>query len=143
MMKEILLDYLARRNSANPYRDRFLKIDRSTLSVERKLLYREAKFELTAHSSHFSTDILWNRIAALHENYRRYVWNRRGLKLDLAAPLTLAEKIEWIKFNEHNSVFPILCNKLAVRNYVLEKTQKPNILNRILVSDDEGGGNSN
>ncbi len=105
------------------------------LSAERRLLHREATADLVSREDGTDTDIPWNRIANLHENYRRHAWKRRGLTLDLSSPNTLAEKIEWLKFNNHDKLLIRLCDKLAVRDYVLEKTRNPRLLNRII-----GGG---
>ncbi len=137
MLKKVLIEFLSKTNSANLCKDDVSKLDRLMLSTERKLLYREASLESKAHGSQIDSDILWKHIATLHENYRRYAWKRRGLRLDLVAPRTLAEKIEWLKFNDHSSIFVKLSDKLAVRDYVLEMTQAPMLLNRMLIG---GGG---
>ena len=55
------------------------------------------------------------------------------MKLNLSDPKTLAEKIEWLKFNDHNELSIQLCDKLSVRDYVVEKTGNAMLLNRLIV----------
>ena len=121
MSKRIILDYLGKVNSANLNKADFSSFDRLMLSTERRLLSREATKQTEFPKREVVDDSLWNRISAMHENYRHLEWKKRGMKLNLLNPTTLAEKLEWLKFNDHSELHIQLCDKLAVRDYVTEK----------------------
>lgn len=44
-----------------------------------------------------------------------------GYRLNLANPKTFNEKLQWLKFNDRNSLYTILVNKYAVKKYVSAK----------------------
>ena len=129
-----LLDYLAKKNSAYLCKDEFSKFSKLVLSIERRLLHCEARRNAVAPTTDTDDDMFWNRIMTLCENYRRFAWKRIGMKLNLQCPDTLAEKIEWLKFNDHHDTHVQLCDKLGVRDYVIEKTGNSTLLNKLLFS---------
>ena len=57
-------------------------------------------------------------------------WNIKK-NLDLLHPRTLAEKIEWLKLNDHRTVHQRLTDKIAIREYVINSTGNPNLLNAL------------
>ena len=135
MSKRIILDYLGKVNSANLNKADFSSFDRLMLSTERRLLSREATKQTEYPKREAVDDGLWNRISAMHENYRHLEWKKRGMKLNLLNPTTLAEKLEWLKFNDHSELHIQLCDKLAVRDYVTEKIGGANLLNKIIFKE--------
>ena len=42
-------------------------------------------------------------------------------KLDLENPITLNEKLQWMKFNDRNPLYSMVSDKFAVRKYIKEK----------------------
>ncbi len=56
---------------------------------------------------------------------------KQGYKLDLKAPKTYSEKIQWIKLYDHNPSMPICCDKYTVRQFV-ENECCGKILNRLI-----------
>ena len=73
--------------------------------------------------------VIWTKFSALHEMIVCDNWRRKSRVLELSEPRTLAEKIEWLKLNDHREEFIQFTDKLAVRDYVLEKTRNSNLLN--------------
>ena len=66
----------------------------------------------------------------------RWHWGKSGRQLDLHSPKLFSEKIEWLKLNDHRRSFIQYCDKLAVRNCVLERTGDSKILNLVYGSYD-------
>jgi len=79
---------------------------------------------------------IWNKLGELHENFVRWHWDKAGRSLDLQTPELFSEKIEWLKLNDHRELYIQFCDKLAVRDYVLERTGDPCIFNKIYGSYD-------
>ena len=73
--------------------------------------------------------VIWTKFSALHEMSVCDNWRRNSRVLNLSEPRTLAEKIEWLKLNDHREEFIQFSDKVAVRDYVLEKTGNSNLLN--------------
>ena len=73
-------------------------------------------------------DPIWVRLSSLQESYVELRWMERKKKLDLLHPRTLAEKIEWLKLNDHRKVHQVLADKFAVREYVVNATGNPDLL---------------
>ena len=63
------------------------------------------------------------------ETFLKWQYYRKtGQKLNLENPVTYNEKIQWLKLNYRNPLLNRCVDKYAVRNYVLEKTNRPEIL---------------
>ena len=73
--------------------------------------------------------VIWTKFSALHEMSVFDNWRRNSRVLNLLEPRTLAEKIEWLKLNDHREEYIQFSDKVAVRDYVLEKTGNSNLLN--------------
>ena len=73
--------------------------------------------------------VIWAKFSALHEMSVCDNWRRNSRVLNLSEPRTLAEKIEWLKLNDHREEFIQFSDKVAVRDYVLEKTGNSKLLN--------------
>jgi hypothetical protein len=52
---------------------------------------------------------------------KRHYFEMAGYPLNLDAPLTVGDKINWRKIHDRNPSFPVLADKLRVRGYVAEK----------------------
>lgn len=51
----------------------------------------------------------------------KLVWRLRyHTKLNLSAPTGYAEKIQWLKLYDHNPIYPVLVDKLSVRDYIAD-----------------------
>lgn len=63
------------------------------------------------------------RTALLPEKYRlkRRFKRIMGYALNLERPVTLNEKIQWLKLNDRTELHPICADKYAVRDYIKEK----------------------
>lgn len=48
-------------------------------------------------------------------------YKKLGYRLNLANPKTFNEKLQWLKFNDRNSLYTILVDKYAVKKYVSAK----------------------
>ena len=115
------------------------KLWKTRIKLKRKKLKREQqliKKELLNHkdkmgSTPDETDPIWVRLSNLQESYVELRWLKRKNKLDLSNPRTLAEKIEWLKLNDHRKVHQLLTDKFAVREYVINSTGNPNLLNTL------------
>ncbi len=46
---------------------------------------------------------------------------RMGKRLDLENPKTFTEKLQWLKLNDHRSIYTKMADKLGMRSYVEEK----------------------
>ena len=47
-------------------------------------------------------------------------FERHGYRIDLNNPVTLNEKIQWLKLNSRQSISKVLCDKYLVREYIKE-----------------------
>ena len=77
---------------------------------------------------------IWRQLSEIHEGFIRLNWRMMARKLDLSEPSelkTLAEKLEWLKFNDHREELVCMADKVEARRYVLSKTNDPNLLNRL------------
>ena len=64
-------------------------------------------------------DALFNTLIALRWNHNTRVFARDlGYMPNYAAPRSFGEKMQWRKLFDRNSLFPLLSDKLAVRDYV-------------------------
>ena len=88
--------------------------------------YKKEFFSLPDESSP-----IWTQLCDLHENYIRMNWLDRGRAINLNNPRTLAEKLEWLKLNDHREVLIEISDKFAVREYVRRKTNSASLLNRL------------
>ena len=74
---------------------------------------------------------VWKKFRDLHQMTVCDNWRRKSRELNLTNPRTLAEKIEWLKLNDHREEFIQFSDKVAVREYVLKVTENPRLLNRV------------
>ncbi len=81
-------------------------------SRENKMDYKVKKAIL------FPMNILF-RINPIFETKMMF-FLKNGYKLNLKHPITFNEKIQWIKFFDHNSRMPACSDKFEVRNYITE-----------------------
>lgn len=62
------------------------------------------------------------KYAHLIKNDERYLRMKWGLNMDfplnLDNPITFSEKIQWLKLHDHNPLYSILVDKVAVKDYV-------------------------
>lgn len=56
-------------------------------------------------------------------------------KLDLKAPKTLNEKMQWMKLNDKNPIYPIIVDKCAAKEYIAEKIGEKYIIPTLGVYD--------
>ena len=129
--QKYFFNFLALINQQNSIREQPIYLARQLRSLERRLLYRKGRISLEKHRSGLDDDMLWERIANLHRNLVQLRWSKQGRQLDLFSPTTLGEKIEWLKLNYHNELCIKVTDKLASRDYVVEKTGNRHILNRL------------
>jgi hypothetical protein len=52
---------------------------------------------------------------------RRRFRRRHGYSLDLRSPTSFSEKVQWRKLNDRNPLFPILSDKLRVREFISDR----------------------
>ncbi|MFA9476539.1 MAG: ATP-grasp fold amidoligase family protein [Filomicrobium sp.] len=65
------------------------------------------------------SDALFNTLIALRWNHNTRTFARNlGYMPNYAAPRSFSEKMQWRKLFDRNSLFPLLSDKLAVRDYV-------------------------
>ncbi len=56
------------------------------------------------------------------EAYIRFIYRlRMGKRLDLSAPITFNEKMQWLKLYDHKAVYTKMADKLAVRDFIKER----------------------
>ena len=109
-----------------------IKLRRNRVKRERKLIHKELQnYRDKLGSAPDENDPIWVRLSSLQEHYLELRWLKRKKKLDLLHPRTLAEKIEWLKLNDHRTVHQRLTDKIAVREYVINSTGNPNLLNAL------------
>lgn len=69
-----------------------------------------------------------------------YLWLqfylRMGYSFNLNNPKTLSEKIQWLKLNYKNPLYPSLVDKYSVKDYISNKIGKEHVIKTIGVWDD-------
>ncbi len=101
-------------------------------SIDRHLLHFESEAHNAMGENKLSNDELWDRMSVFHETQIHRNWALIGRNLNLESPKTLGEKIEWLKLNYHKPLLIKLTDKLAVREYVIEKVGHSKILTQII-----------
>ncbi len=78
------------------------------------------------------------RTALLPEKYRLERRFKRilGYSLDLDRPVTLNEKIQWLKLYDRTELHPICADKYAVRDYIKQKIGEEYLISLVFHSDD-------
>ena len=59
-----------------------------------------------------------------YPKFKRRYREQAGYPLNLEAPVTVGDKLGWRKINDRNAHFPILADKLRVRDYVATRLGK-------------------
>jgi hypothetical protein len=59
-----------------------------------------------------------------------------GRKLHLNPPVLYSEKIQWLKLHDKNSIYPVFCDKIAVRNFVRDCVGEEHLVDLYGVWDD-------
>ena len=109
-----------------------IKLKRNKLKREQQLIQKELQnYKVKIGSAPDETDPIWVRLSNLHENYVELRWLNRKKALNLSHPRTLAEKLEWLKLNDHRKVHQCLVDKFTVREYVINSTGNPDLLNAL------------
>ena len=99
---------------------------------ERQLIHKELQnYKDKMGNVPDETDPIWVRLSNLQESYVELRWLNRKKELNLSHPRTLAEKLEWLKLNDHRTVHQRLVDKFAVREYVINSTGNPDLLNTL------------
>lgn len=71
------------------------------------------------------------------ERYLRLLYRGAfGRKLRLDPPLMFSEKVQWMKLHDKNPLYPTLCDKIAVRDYVKERIGGEYLVPQLGVWDD-------
>lgn len=52
---------------------------------------------------------------------KHYFYCKTGNRLNLEAPVTFNEKLQWLKFNDHHPEYSVMVDKYAVKDYVSKK----------------------
>ena len=82
-----------------------IKLRRNKVKRERQLIHKELQnYRDKLGSAPDENHPIWVRLSSLQENYVKLRWLERKKNLDLLHPRTLAEKIEWLKLNDHRTV---------------------------------------
>ena len=132
MLKEFVFRNFAKFKQQHLVDNLCLSQSRWLLNNERRHLYRKLNKHLNRTGAlPNDNDQIWNRISEVHENYCRLRWQEKRKTLHLDNPKTLGEKVEWLKLNDHRKLYIQISDKIKVRDYVLEKTENPKILNKI------------
>ena len=94
-----------------------IMFDESLLPASPKLRYKSVRYQLKRIITRFKRkyeksgnipgqyDNVWEQLSNLYERLIRLSRNNNGLEINLTSPRTLAEKIEWLKLNEHKDTF--------------------------------------
>ena len=131
MIQNIALRQLSAFNTKQFKMQKVTRPAQLSLSLERRIIRYIKQSKTNVSNSNSSGSLFWERVSTLSENYRRRHWLRQNRTLNLSSPETLGEKLEWLKYNDHRDIFVQLCDKLSVRDYVIEKTGNDNLLNQI------------
>ena len=109
-----------------------IKLKRIKLKREQQLIHKELQiYKEKMGGAPDETDPIWVRLSNLQENYVELRWLKRKKELNLSHPHSLAEKLEWLKLNDHRKVHQCLVDKFAVREYVINSTGNPDLLNAL------------
>ena len=109
-----------------------IKLRRNKLKREQQLIHEELQnYKDKMGGAPDETDPIWVRLSNLQESYVELHWLNRKKELNLSHPRTLAEKLEWLKLNDHRKVHQRLVDKFAVREYVINSTGNPDLLNAL------------
>ena len=133
MLKEFVYKKSAKFKQQNLADNLRLSQARWLLNYQQRHFYRKLNKHLNRTGSlPNDNDQIWDRISEVHENFCRCRWQEKGKILNLDNPRTLGEKVEWLKLNDHRELYIQISDKIRVRDYVLEKTENPKILNKII-----------
>ncbi len=130
--EHLVVSWVAKKIQADLALDVVPARTKNFLKMQHRILYRSVNKYLKKRSHAPCDAELWEMISELHQNYVSWRWGRFGERLNLCKPLTLAEKIEWLKLNDHRSFYIRLTDKLSVRSYVLEMTGQVALLNKLI-----------
>ena len=109
-----------------------IKLKRNKLKREQRLIQKELQnYKDKMGGTPDENDPIWVRLSNLQESYVELRWLNRKRMLNLSHPRTLAEKLEWLKLNDHRKVHQRLVDKFAVREYVINSTGNPDLLNAL------------
>ena len=109
-----------------------IKLRRNKLKREQQLIRKELKnYKDKMGGAPDESDPIWVRLSNLQESYIELRWLKRERELNLSHPRTLAEKLEWLKLNDQRKVHQRLVDKFAVREYVINSTGNPDLLNAL------------
>ena len=109
-----------------------IKLKRNNLKREQQLIHKELQnYKDKMGVAPDVTDPIWVRLSNLQESYVELRWLKRKKELNLSHPRTLAEKLEWLKLNDHRKVHQRLVDKIAVREYVINSKSNPDLLNAL------------
>ena len=109
-----------------------IKFKRNKLNREQQLIHIELQnYKDKMGGAPDETDPIWVRLSNLQESYVELRWLNCKKELNLSHPRTLAEKIEWLKLNDHRKVHQCMTDKIAVREYVINATGNPGLLNSL------------
>jgi hypothetical protein len=71
------------------------------------------------------------------ERYLRLLYRGvTGRRLHLNPPVLYSEKIQWLKLHDKNPIYPVFCDKLAVRGFVRERVGEEHLVELYGVWDD-------
>ena len=116
------------------YRNRVKrKLAKRKLRVEQQQLFKNLLQFREEHEGNLpdSNHKIWAEFCDLHVRSVREHWLRKSRTVNLFKPVTLAEKIEWLKLNDHREIFINFSDKLLVRDYVVRKTGEPKLINEL------------
>ena len=83
-----------------------IKFKRKNLNREQQLIHKELQnYKYKKGSAPDENDPIWVRLSSLQEDYVELRWMESKQKLDLLHPRTFAEKIEWLKLNDHRKIY--------------------------------------
>ena len=107
-----------------------IKLRRNKLKREQQLIHKELQiYKDKMGGVPDESDPIWVRLSNMQESYITLRWQEHKKKLNLSHPRTLAEKLEWLKLNDHRKVHQVLADKIAVREYVINATGNSDLLN--------------
>ena len=109
-----------------------IKLKRNKLKREQQLIQKELQiYKDKMGDTPDENDPIWVRLSSLQESFLELRWLEGKQELDLRHPRTFAEKIEWLKLNDHRELYSRLVDKFAVREYVINSTDNPSLLNAL------------
>ena len=109
-----------------------IKFRRNNLKREQQLIHKELQnYKDKMGAAPDVTDPIWVRLSNLQKSYVELRWLKRKKELNLSHPRTLAEKLEWLKLNDHRKMHQRLVDKIAVREYVINSSINPDLLDAL------------